>query len=519
MSVIYRDELKSHNRDDFSVRLNETQEYFHTKHGVNITGGDVETIMTTTSLFEDYKEKLLEECDAQTSEALESLMESTREQVLMESTAGISPYASLTMPVLVKLWARLSMKYAVPTEPVTRPAFSVAFMKPYVLDADGAKQYLPESINANPEKIVEKNRLTEEITATDGKISAYDLFADIDTADTSKGDVVDRKFTVTSVTIKGEEVKTNIKLDINRRLYGEVTLTDGSTDIILGSVDLEKAVLNLTAMTNEIDSVKILAWVSSEAHNTAVNVGFDLERKDIEIGTGTHIEANVPLELIQDTKAMYNIDGTAEVVDIMSNVSAQKVDLDIIAFLDKAYEATDGAYKKVFDVYPGGQFALNPSEWLEGLKKVIDFVAQSMKNDFKSYEGYFVIVGNPLDTMIIPNVNWTFQNVNDTMNGVNVTYSLGAVSGAQRYQVISSDLIEQGSLKIFLVPTVDKFKTFMYYPYTFNVVNNYLNTRMQNVPSIMLTRRYTLEEFMPIIGEIEILNNDASVYSRDSVTD
>jgi len=522
MSVIYRDELQRRRNDEFSNRLSEAQEFFAQKYGTNIIGRDIETVFASTNLFEDYKEKLLEGFDDNSTEDLETLMESTRTQCLTESVAGVQPYASLTMPLLVKLWARLSMKYAIPTEPVTKPAFSVAFMLPYMLDADGNKHYLPEAINKNPETMVEKTRLkADAIAATDGKISAYDLFENKTLGDPKKGDTIDRKFTITEVTLDGTAYPVNIVLDINRRLYGTVdtnaTATDTTLDddIILGSVDLENGVLNVVDMMGKLESVKILGWVSSESHNTAVNVSFDISRRDIEIGTGTHIEANVPLELLQDVKAMYQVDGAAEVVDIMSNVSAQKVDLDIISFLEKAYAGTNAAYAKSFDVYPDTGYHMHPKEWLEGLKTVIDFVAQSMKNDYKSYDGYFVIVGNPLDTMIIPNVNWTFQNVSDDMNGIGVTYSLGAVSGANRYSVISSDLIQQGALTIFLVPTTDKYKTFTYYPYSFNVVNNYLNTRMQNVPSIMLTRRYTMEEFTPIIGKINIYNNDATIYARD----
>jgi hypothetical protein len=540
MSVIYRDELKTKATDNFSKLLSETQEYFSSQFGTNIMGRDIESIFTTNSLFESYKEKLTENCDAQTADALNVMLDSVREECLLESTGGVQPYASLTMPVLVKLWARLAMKYAIPTEPVTKPAFAVAFMKPYVFDANGDKQYLPEAINNTPETIVNKDQLTATVALTDGKVEDYNLFTGLTGANTAKGDVVDRKFSIVAagkaaVEESGTEgqagyvpaseaktYKTNIVLDINRRLYGEIFDSEGNhVDTIFGSVDLEKAKLTIATLKGAIDSVQILGWKSSESHTSAINVSFDIDRRDIEIGTGTHIEANVPLELLQDTKAMYDIDGTAEVVEIMSNVSAQKVDLDIIEFIQKAYTATESGnfhYNKSFDVYPKGNYALSPAEWNEGLKKLIDYMAQSMKNDFKSYDGYFVVVGNPIDTMLIPNVNWTFQNVNDEMNGVTVNYSLGAVAGANRYSIISSDLMTAGALYIFLVPTVDKYKTFVYYPYTFNVVNNYLNTRMQNVPSIMLTRRYTLEEFMPIIGKIDIVNNDGSVYARDRKT-
>ena len=120
----------------------------------------------------------------------------------------------------------------------------------------------------------------------------------------------------------------------------------------------------------------------------------------------------------------------------------------------------------------------------------------------------------PIDTNILPNVSWSFNSVNDQQNGVEVQYSIGAISGANKYTIISSDLIPQGELTMFFVPTTDKFKTFEYYPYTFNVVKNYLNTVNQNVPSIMLTKRDTIEEFVPIIAKVIIKNNDGSVYDR-----
>src|SRR5699024_7921694 len=277
----------------------------------------------------------------------------------------------------------------------------------------------------------------------------------------------------------------------------------------------ENHTLTLASMSGNLEKVVIRGFVSSEQHTTATQVSFDIDRKDITVGTAEHIEANFPIEFLQDAKAMYDIDGTAEVVEVMSQVSSQKVDLDIIEFLERAYEGTESAYERTFDVYPNSDFAMHPNDWLTGLRKTIDHLAQSMKNDYKNYKSVFVIVGNPFDTDLIPNVEWTFTSTTDTVGGVDVNYSVGATSGSNRYKIISSDLIPQGSLTVFAIPSEDNYKTFVYYPYTFNVVNqSYLNTRNANVPNIMLTRRYTLEEFTPMIGKVHIKNNDGSVFSR-----
>lgn len=583
MSVIYQKKMTtSAPSDGFSLRLNEAQDYFSQKYQTNIIGKNFEDIITDQTLYEDYMSHLTDGFEATECSQLREMADSTREGILTESLEGVQPYASLTMPILVKLWARLSLKYAVPTEPVTVPAFSVAFMKPYILGADGVtKYYLPESINMQDNELAElyqlpmndgfatnpewdfdptKNQYATvviakvgvtvtpvadtttataigrgEINLKDGKREKYNMFMGSEIFDKKhpKNDAryaVDKKVVITDVFYPIEDadgnvvetpIKINAKIDLYRRVYADVkytTFVDGVLtpvkDSIYASIDCEKGIMDVVSMKGTATKIKVLAFLSSETHQKSTNVDFDMDKRDIEIGTGEHIEANLPLEFLQDVKAMYQVDGAAELIDVMSNVVAQKLDQRIYQFLMRAYEGTEEQYRKSFNVYPSGAFAMQPSEWLNELRKLIDILATKIRSDFKCYNGYYVIIGNPVDTNILPNVSWSFNSVNDQQNGVEVQYSIGAMSGANKYTIISSDLIPQGELTMFFVPTTDKFKTFEYYPYTFNVVKNYLNTVNPNVPSIMLTKRDTLEEFVPIIAKIIIKNNDGSVYDR-----
>lgn len=591
MSVIYQKKVTtSAPTDRFSRMLHETQDFFAQKYRTNIIGKNFEDILTDDTLYNDYMTHMTEGFEATEEAQIRAMADSTRENIITESLEGVQPYASLTMPILVKLWARLSLKYAVPTEPVTVPAFSVAFMKPYILGADGVtKHYLPEAINMQDNQLAELYQLPinagfatnpdwrpgaanvspyvdddgqptqagatdptdttgaaildrGEINLVTGKRTHYNLFTGSEIFDRKAVTndarfAVDRKIMITDVfyniaktatdTPAPTPVKINVAVDIYRRFYGDVSYltyeapSAGATpvlvekkDQIYGSVDLENGFIDIVSMSGEALKVRVLAWLSSETHQKSTNVDFDMTKKDIEIGTGEHIEASLPLEFLQDVKAMYQVDGAAELVDIMSNVCAQKLDQRIYQFLMRAYEGTEAQYRKTFNVYPQGAYAMNPSEWLNELRKLFDLLATSMRNDYKCYNGYFVIIGNPVDTNILPNVSWSFNSVNDQQNGVEVQYSIGAISGANKYSIISSDLIPQGELTMFFVPTTDKFKTFEYYPYTFNVVKNYLNTVNANVPSIMLTKRDTIEEYVPIIAKIVIKNNDGSVYDR-----
>jgi hypothetical protein len=523
MSVQYRNMHTQDENDGFSQTFRESAEYFMQTQQVNILGEGFRDVLTDNQVFLGYVDKLVEGLDATEETQMRTLLENNRTTILQESAvAGIPPISSLSMPTLRKFWAKIALKYAVPTEPVKTPAFSVSFSKPYIKDpVTNVKHFLPEGLRDLNNGLAEISRLSTEVYEL--PLDSKDLLADVG-ASAQAGDAIDRQFFIIGVEIEvvdaaGENPETKTiavktKMDINLCLYLEVNAkhSDGtvSSDVLMGGVDPEAGTINLASLRGKAKGVVFNGFVSSEAHNRATNVSFDLERRDITIGTGEHVEASLPLEMLTDTMAMYNIDGATEVVDVMSNVVAQKVDQEIYNFLDNSFNANP-TYKGMFDVHPAPQFAGNPKNWLEEIKRVIDFHASKIKSETYYYQGYFVIVGNPLDTQIIPNVSWTFNHVSDSQNGVEVDYSIGAMSGANRYTIVSSDLVPAGELTMFFVPLTNKFMTVKYYPYTFNVVHNYLNTQTPNIPSIMMTKRHTIEEFLPMVCKIEIKNNDGSL--------
>lgn len=126
--------------DEFSSVFNETDEMFRNSYNQGIVGNDIVNILTDRSLFEAYKEQLDSLFDANDREAVSTMMDNTRSDILTEASMGtIQPFASLTMPILVKLWARLTLTEAIPTEPVSTPAFTVSWIKPFILGHDGNK--------------------------------------------------------------------------------------------------------------------------------------------------------------------------------------------------------------------------------------------------------------------------------------------------------------------------------------------------------------------------------------------
>ena len=134
-----------------------------------------------------------------------------------------------------------------------------------------------------------------------------------------------------------------------------------------------------------------------------------------------------------------------------------------------------------------------------------------MRSDSHYPGGKFIIIGNPLDIQLISNINWVFNSSSqDEVSGVEVTYSVGHYSGANYYQVLSSDYVPQGQLRIVFYPSQPDQMTYKYYPYTFNIENTqsgYRDPNNQNVPAIVMAKRHTFEEFKPLQAVVAITNN------------
>lgn len=497
--IQYANILRSNNQDQYSQVFNEAVNTVKNTCHINPLSG-AEDLYGDSRAFSKYVEKLTEGFNATDAENLKALLENNRMQVLSESSlGGIPPITALNAPTIVKMWAKSGLKNVVPTQVVDKPVFSVLFNKPYMLDAKGNKVYLPEG-------------LVNEDTKTTGDKEVMKLTIDAAEA----GEVVDLKVKDTSGRLASEEIDSvkvtkvgstvkAVKMSLERRFFIE----EGD-NTIFGQVDLEKRTV-IFAQTGTPVAIEIEVGVSSAFHTQSTEISFEVERKDFEIPTGRHFEVNLPLEFINDMYALYKIDSASTATETMSNVINQKLEQELDAFLSEAISER-AEYHRTFNVRPSANYAMQPKDWLEELKRVIDYLAMTMKSKSYFYQGYFVIYGNPVDTALLPNVSWTFNSASDNVNGINANYALGAMSGSNKYVIVSSDLVPQGALKMIMVPTVEDYKTFMYYPYTFNIVNNYLNAQgKKTMPNLMMTKRHTMAEFMNLSAKITIEGHDGNI--------
>jgi len=532
-NIIYTEESRPQIVDGFSNELREAAEYF-AESGIQMTGAGFDEILSENELFNEYKNKLCASLPVDQQEVFGQLMENARLTMLREaSVSGVQQIAGLAMPTIRKMWAKIAMKHAMPTEVVKTPRFSISYTKAYLIDGEtGEKHELPDAINDLSNNKAELKKLAPGPIAFANKAASVNLFS---TTFAGQGyvpnkDSIDKNFWVDLVTLTGidEPVRVHVKSDIHANIYAQVKATKTVVvpgtggapdtteeqtveDTLFGKIDYDTGDLTLTSLNGNIVSVTIEGRISQELNDKGDSVSFDVLTKDVVIGVGTHINAPLPIEWLQDTMAIYNIDGAAEVIDLMSQTVAQKLEIEIYNFLKNSIEINDVPYRGEFDVIPSAGYAGPPKAWREELKTVIDTMALRIKRDSKFHSGKFVIIGSPIDMQLLPNVDWVFNHSNEEMGGVEVDFNLGAMSGNNRYELVSSDLVPDGKLIMFFIPGIDRLMTYKYYPYTFNVEKGYRDPNFPNVPSIMVTKRHTIEEFTPLIGDITILHNTGIV--------
>ena len=535
MPIQYR---QTHNglssvKDGFAEIFRECQDSF-AQQGLSVVGQGIEDVLSNAPLFESYLEKLTEQMDANQAEVFSVLAESTRSVMLAENMSGIVPVHSLTMPILRRFWPRLAMANVLPTEPVKAPAITLAVMVPYLIDTAGERHRLPQAL-ANGD-ISTNSRLALKATAITVPSSNIDLFEGTGASIQAK-DYIDVDFFIRKVEIAGKagvggadaqpniEVAVSLKLDTaTNTMFGAVHHEGKVIDTIFASVDRRKALFTVASTTGKVIKTYVEGYVSSEYNNRSEEVTFEIERRNIDIASGEPLSASITTQTVMDANAMYNVDTHMQLTNIASNALAQKHDLEAMAFVDRVHQnngiagAEFGQYKAKFDVHPPAQFSGQPKEWREELKTTIDFVVEKMKTDYNLFHGETRIYGHSLDINLIHNANWIFQGTaGDENAGVTVDYSVGRYStGSGQVQVISASNVprsQQGKLKAVFIPSDDQAVTFKYLPYAYTIEqgNGYRNVNSPNVPGFVMNRRDAYFVELPMVAEIELVNNDGTL--------
>ena len=323
-----------------------------------------------------------------------------------------------------------------------------------------------------------------------------------------------------------------------------------------------------TAGAPKILGVEFEMYMNQQLNENVVDVGFDTQDRNVDIPTAQHLAAPYPEEYMTDMLRMFDINGVSKAVDLIADVISQNADMEGLEFMspgvfahaklrnentDPSWSKVPGAWVRTFDCRQSSVFTGSPVDWLATLRGVIDNLAQRIMNDVKFNRGYFVLLGNPIDTALLRASGWTFSDdIADEMGGVPIDYRVTrAVGGAYPYHIVAAPnepirnipvddlwgdndtrlaqagvpnaqaggILNQkysprvtGFMRLFFIPTEADKVSYRMFPYSFTVANNneYRHPDAPNVRAVVAHRRYVFDAFTKTMGIINILNNDGT---------
>jgi hypothetical protein len=549
-----------------------------------------QNIIAEPMLTKEYIQRLTEGYSADHRETLSALMEQTVKQaVLQESYDTLSPFQALSLPLLRVLWPYNSLKDGIQTIVATAPTFLITTKHYYLVKTIGGEKVrleLPKHsavIADQPNGELASASLTAVLGNALGVITGFAAPTSFKISGSAvKGLTTDIQ--VTSITLAGFPLAIpkhgwntgkNIVLTFHdQKIAGAEAYTVGTTEIgtadlyLTGNIilipDLEAGtvqailtgsvraeLITVTGSNTDADdnvAAAIETLVASGSDELVMTVAgsvterwnenqwsfeYQTENFPITIPDGKRVSSPLPVELVQDIKALYQLDAASEFGNGMRMLFADAFDLQGVNFfkatLDAAYPgALDAALVgdsfqdnadtvtpiKVFDTMPQVGYMGDLVQWRANmLKDIIRLVTTTLEKEWYIKYGKITLFANPLSADLLHGVDWVFEQGEAGEGDIVADYGMGTFrSAGKSYKLISSQRIQESIIWVLLTPSEADVMTLRYYPYYFGLEtgNGYRDAEHANVPSVTFIRRHTFERNIPAIGAVIVRNNAGS---------
>lgn len=511
---------------NLNVILNESSEFFKRSEDIvnAVVGDNFKNMIMDPRNAEAYIERLTEDVSASTKASLVPLMKGYVKHLLTES-AQISPYASLSLPLLKVLWPYVSLKEGIKTKVAEVDYFVVSYHKYFLyrIKQDGTRE--ERELPAATALLAQEpngQRLEYALSALANvaQVTTWKLAGTATDATLTGKDQFSRDLKVVGLTVKAGYRLQLKPLDTSDTIYAQaISETTGAVAATLGvKFNLQDktaiAFLQDAASPNNVlvlTDAKIVATLSPIWNETGWSFTFKIDKFHVSIPEGIHLNYEVPVEWLTSLRALYSIDGVAKGVDAMHTVLGDLFDREFVDFLVEKLALAPSTFKASFNVLPRANYMGDLVEWRSNmLKEQIEKVATKILETTYLKNGHFTIFATPSYARMLHGINWMWQ-AGAEHDGIIADYSVGTFrGGAHIFKVLSSpraafdlstDSGTQGGFVITFTPTVDDEYTFMYYPLYFGVEETgYRSPNHSNVPAVMVTRRHKFESFINAIG-------------------
>lgn len=479
-----------------------------TESGLNYMT-ETKEVLTDDFAFGQLVESLCEGLSEEEAVGFTQLAENSRNEFLVEAntSASLNAFAPMQMMLLRTIYPRLIASRAVETRTMDAPVEIFGWLKSFIRDHNGNRTDVSE-IDSEFTKGID---LSQTVTLPAQGLSLFDAVPN--SKHTDYNTAVDRNIRIESaiVNVNGEAVtveKLQAKPTIDGAFYvtfeAENTAGDTVDVVLVGNVNREKGILDLTSLVNgtgSVTSVNIKARTSQEDNQTVLSIENEYVKDTIEVGDGEIIHSSIPFSYLKDMQALWNMDAMAEATAVIGSTFSQVSDLRVLGDLYDIVEdlpENHVSWDPDFDPQKGISRIDHNLGLLERINHAVAICDE--KTQF-SGNVTFTILANPVDAAYVSSTNITngIFNGKIAQGGVVRNYTEGSMTTTNgAATVLSSKLVRRGAMLI--VPRSDVENELVYSKFDYSQVvlshaQGYVNPDNPMVTNVAMLNRETRRGF------------------------
>jgi len=435
------------------------------KFGVDPTT-NYNQVLADDSMFSVYTESLAEGLSGDVKNEFMELSGHVREGMLLETVYGFNPQAPLIMPIFRKYWPALVAREALTVIPMDKPDLVRMFMLAFAKTRSGAEIALP-------------NLTTPVSTAQDfGVVTPYVVTLPSTTdilaahAMTSDEAHLQKDFIIAGVnyldnTGTARTLDVEVEPDDDGNFAFEVAVGGGAVDYVSGNVDYFSGIVSASSTSAALTDSKAVSLIVVGSISTAEELyanKINFKHVKIRMSAIDHeIQAEWTIQYEQDTKAYFDLDVQAQLVDTFGNAVAMDIDRALINKLIRETEKFNSGNIKTFSKTPEPGFAFGRTQWANEIVMPLREVSGKIYTDTNIGVGN-TLIANPLDVEYLKSANDHTFDVNGVDGG-----QIGANPVAGRldssWKVLSTNIMPRGKMLVMLKPDNPDQAVFVYAPY------------------------------------------------------
>ena len=444
--------------------------------------GNLKAVLVDDTAWEAYVTGLAESLENKKDrEIFTQLAENTRVNLLENSMFQINPYETLTLPILRVFYPKLVAKEAITLSPMDKPEVIKAFITATFMPSNSSTQFAAPvtatdvsggpSIGTPIYAILDVPRQTFDVLSVAGvtNVQAH----------------LERDFEITGVSYDATTwVDVSIIPAVEGHFSATVTVGAYGTDVISGQVDYLQGTIDISNVNSVANFIRYTVTCSLEENRINPAVRLDVDKVRL-YAKDRQISANWTINMEQDMRALFDLSMQAEIVNILGQQVALDIDREIINALvvgNTRLNATNhtGSFART----PPGTYTWGVKYWHENITPVLNTLSAQIYTDTNMDAGN-VILANPLDVAILEDLQTFNYTGTSTVDG-DLGYRSAVVAGG-KWKVLTSAVVQQGTMVIVYKPVEELKCVYLYCPYVPAVLHPY---PLGYTPSLTILSRY-----------------------------